>query len=346
MSILSENELKTQIKSRKFQNFYLLYGEENFLTEHYTNLLLSKILDNNKNSFNFKAFIKNKFSIEELEKSAEAVSFFGGNKCILVKDLDFSTLSSNDIKKLKQVISDLAEYVFLIVSQVNIETDKKRSNAFNSFVKFAEKSGAVLELKKLNIMALEKQLVAWAKRLSKDLSLDNASRIVDSCKDGLMDLKNEIEKLCAYSENEITKEAIDSIVVKKLEANVFELTKLIAANQFSQALTKLNILLKMKESPIAILSILSGYYIDLYRVKVFKNCGESLSTIKEFFPEYSNREFRLTNAQRDCEKLSLNGIKKIIELLVCTDLQLKSSSLNKGVLMEKLFIKVVQVYKS
>ena len=49
MSIISENELKSEIKSEKFKNFYFLFGEENYLTEYYTNLLINKILGNDKN---------------------------------------------------------------------------------------------------------------------------------------------------------------------------------------------------------------------------------------------------------------------------------------------------------
>ena len=51
MSIISENELKSEIKSEKFKNFYFLFGEENYLTEYYTNLLINKILGNDKIEF-------------------------------------------------------------------------------------------------------------------------------------------------------------------------------------------------------------------------------------------------------------------------------------------------------
>ena len=249
MSAITENDLKSCIKAKNFKNFYLLYGEENYLTEYYTNSLINKILDGNKNDFNFKSFTKNKFNIDELERSAESVSFLGNKKCILIKDLELSEISSNDAKKLKDVISNLSEGTFLIISQINVEIDKKRSNSFNTFLKFAEKVGDVVELKKLSKMALEKQLISWAKKMSKELPANCADSIVDSCQDNLLELKNEVEKLCAYASYEITEDDVDAVVVKKLEANVFELTKLIAARNFKGAITKLNILLKRLSKP-------------------------------------------------------------------------------------------------
>lgn len=344
MSIISENELKSEIKSEKFKNFYFLFGEENYLTEYYTNLLINKILGNDKNEFNFKVFFKNKLDIDELEKFCELISFMSIQKCVLIKDLDFSSLSNSIVKRLKEIIENLPESTIIIVSQINLENEKKRSSSFNSFAKFSEKNGNVIEFKKLSKLALEKQLISWAKKLSKELSLNNAELIINNCGNNLLELKNEIEKLCAFSENEITSEIINKVTIKKLEANVFELTKLIASKNFDKALNKLNILIKMKESPIAILSILSSYYLDLYRVKIFKNAGESIYNIKNFFTDYKNKEFRLSNAQKDCNNLSLESIKKCIDLLTQADFKLKSSKVDSQVILEELLIKIFQIY--
>ena len=344
MSIITENDLKAQIKSQNFEKFYLLFGEENYLTEYYSKILVQKILDNNINNFNYKVFYKNKLNLDELENFSEAISFTSTKKCILIKDLEFNSLSATNIKKFKEIIKNLPDEIALIISQINIETDKKHSTSFNSFIKFSEKKGQVIEFRKLSKMALEKQLISWAKRLSKDLSPNNAGLIVENCGENLGVLKNEIEKLCAYSQDTITVDDINNIVIKKLEANVFELTRLISSKHFELAIKKLNLLFKMKESPIAILSILSNYYIDIYRVKVFKNSGESIYKIKEIFKDYKNKEFRLTNAQKICEQLTLESIKNILHIIVKTDLKLKNSNINQQTVLEELIIKISKIY--
>lgn len=342
MSVLTENELKLQIKSKNFENFYLLYGEENYLTENYTNLLISKILD--ENNRNLKSFIKNEFNIEELEKYTESVGFFSEKKCVLIKDLDFSAILSADVKKLKEILANLDKSTFVIISQINVEIDKKRTSSFTSFTNQASKFGAVLEFKKLTSAALEKELVNIAKKNGKELTTASANYLINSCGNDIFNLKNEIEKLCAYSPKEIKKIDIDVTAVKKLDANVFELTKLISSKKFKNSLEKLCILLSLKENPIAILSILSNYYIDLYRVKSLKNSGETIQNAKEIFDEYKNKEFRLTIAQKDCEKLSLINIKKILKMLLKFDILLKSSSAEKKMLLKQLFINIFSVY--
>ena len=67
-------------------------------------------------------------------------------------------------------------------------------------------------------------------------------------------LAGEISKICAYSgADEIRKTDIDAVTEPVLDAVVFQMTDLLSAGRYDQALLKLQQLLKMQQEPLAIL---------------------------------------------------------------------------------------------
>lgn len=67
-------------------------------------------------------------------------------------------------------------------------------------------------------------------------------------------LLGEIEKICAYSAADtICKADIDAVTEPVLDAVVFQMTDLLSAGRYDEALLKLQQLLKMQQEPLAIL---------------------------------------------------------------------------------------------
>lgn len=340
MPNITENDLNAQIKSGNFKNLYFLFGEEKYLINYYTDKIVSKILGNNINDFNFQTFSSLE-DINELEVSVEALPLMSSIKCVKIVDLDIENLSQDNFKKFKELISNLPETTILIISQTNIEINLKKSSKWVSLLKLLSKHGDVLELKKLSKIALCKQIICWIKKLSSEISQQNAEMLINYAGENLVDLKIEIEKLCAFClGREITAQDIEMLVSKKLEANIFELSKAIANKDTAKALNILNVLFYKKEEPIAILAILSGAYIDMYRVKISKNAGEMPAKVADYF-DYKGKAFRLDIAQRNSYNISLKSIKECINALLETDFKLKSSQVDSKILLEELTIKLV-----
>ncbi len=80
-------------------------------------------------------------------------------------------------------------------------------------------------------------------------------------------LKNEIDKLAALSGyGTITAEMMASLGTVTLDADTFDMVKLVAAGRTDQAQQKLKTLLALQNKPIMITGALIGNYIDMYRV--------------------------------------------------------------------------------
>ncbi len=342
MAKLSQAQLRGNIRNRNFGNLYFIFGTEKYLVEYYTKELVRGVLGKNFSDFNYQKLSENNISLENISDAIEVLPVMAEKRCVEVSDLDIDKLSQSDFKNLKALVSDLPETTVLIISQSSIVNDLKKSK-FVSFIKLIDKFGFLVELNNLDRLSLQKQLVKWAKDLSCDLSENNAQKIIDRCTEDLFMLRNEMEKLCAFVDGgEITENDISMIVIEQSEANIFEITKAISNGDTSKALDVLDILLYKKEEPIAILSLLSSVYVDVYRVKSAINSGYLTSDVSANF-DYKRKEFRLNIAKRLAKNFSFEDLKKCINMIVETDFKLKSSSINSRILLEELISKLSMI---
>lgn len=342
MPYISENELKNQIKKLSFKNFYFLFGPEKYLIKYYTKKLTDSILNNNINDFNLKTFIGENFDLGSFEESVETLPFLSPSKCILIQDLDIEDFHSDELKKLKNILLNLPDQTTIIFSYTTLDFDVKKSSKWRNFIKYLDPLSELVEFKKMSQTELSSQIMAWAQKSNKDLSQKNAKKLIEFCGDNLLDLKNELKKLSSFSENaEISSENIDFLVTKKLEANVFDLTKAISQKNLKKALKILDFLIDKKEEPIAILSLIASSYIDIYRVKACLNSSADIKEISQYF-DYKRKEFRLDIAKKSSFNLPMEKIRNDIKILIDADLALKSSNTDKKIILEKTIVKLLK----
>ena len=154
---------------------------------------------------------------------------------------------------------------------------------------------------------------------------------------------NELDKLCAYKrDGEILKEHIDAVVVKNVQARVFDLTKALTVGNCDLAMDILDTLIAMKEEPVNILGALVTPYVDMYRAKIYVSGGlRAEDAAKDF--NYKNKEFRLTNAARSTSKYSIAQLRKFLDVLNDADRLLKSTSVGGRLVLEQTITKLFLV---
>lgn len=347
MASISEAELKKQIKSGSLSKVYFLFGDEKFLVKHYTESLVSSVLKNSDKTFNLQSFKGDEFDVDTFFSAVTAVPFLSEKKCVKLVDLDITKISESVLKKLKAVIEAVPQSTVLIISQVSTEINLKKSSKWSNFLKFINKYGDTCVFDYLTDLQISKVLISWAKKRDVLLSTNLAYLIVSYCGNDLLCLKNEVEKLCAFAKpnDEITKEMVDKIVVKDVTANIFALGRYIVNKDADHAFKELDVLISKKEEPTVILSILSLTYLDMYRVLVAKFSGESSDVVAKTFDDYKGKSFRISSAQSNCRRFTLDQVKSSLKLLLEADLKLKSSRIEKKVILDELIAKLLMVTK-
>ena len=168
----------------------------------------------------------------------------------------------------------------------------------------------------------------------------SARYLVETVGEDINTLKNELDKLCSYvAHGEITKQTVDTVCTKTVEASVYNLSKQITECNMTAALKTLDELFYMRVEPIIILSTISGFYVDMYRAYVAKERGmRSEEIAKEF--GYFGREFVVRNAMKDSAKFDYKRFELSFDALRLADKSLKSFSGDGRTALESLVVKL------
>ncbi len=111
MPLLKEADLKKQIREKKFDRLYFLYGQEKYLIKHYTQLLTQKALGKGYSDFNFQTFPNGTSDIDAIAEAVEALPMMAERKCVVVYDLNVESLSAAGLKKLYELLEDLPDKI-------------------------------------------------------------------------------------------------------------------------------------------------------------------------------------------------------------------------------------------
>ena len=340
MGKIGEAELKAQIKSGEYSNVYLIYGEERYLKEYYVNKLKSKLVDPAFQDFNLHCFEGKSASLDEILMDAQTLPMMSEYSLVIANDYPLDK-SASDIDKLKEYFKDIPETSIVVFYMDSIEVDTKKSAKWRTLTDLFSKCGSSVNLEKRSEGELVKLIVSSAKKRGCIIEPNRARYLIGVVGSDIQTIFNELEKLCSYvGEGEITKSIIDKLAVKSLQARVFDLSRFILKGDSDGAYGVLNTLFSLKEEPIGILSVITSCYIDMYRVKCAKAANVNENDVAKHY-SYKGREFLIRNAARDSAYINIDTLREAIDLLAKTDELMKSTSIDKRLLLEETVAKLL-----
>lgn len=341
MPLVNETELKTKIKNNEIANLTFIYGDELYLKGKYCNAILKKIVNKEMGEYGFQRFEGDEFDADAFMDTVESFPMLGGRKCVLVNDLDVDKLTADKFDILIDVISDVPDYCYVIFKTDSVSVDGKKAK-WKKFVNTVKDNGIAAEIKSLDNSSAVKMLKSEAKRRKRELGNRQAQYIVELCGLDMQTLINEIEKICAYcDEEEIKMEHISAVAVKTVDAKIYDLSKAIIRKDSKTAFGILDSLFYMKIEPIIILATISGNFVDMYRCRCAVVSGLVESDISNVFPQaYKGREFKIRNAIKDSKRISAENLNACIDTIYEADLRLKSSRTDNRIIIEQLISKL------
>ena len=265
--------LKQQIKSRKINGVYLLYGQEVYVKDSYTKKISEIVNDGGMPDFNKIYFDGEKTDISEIDDAMESFPMLCDKKLIIIKDSKIFSKAKEEVKEywLKR-LDNIPEYVILIFDEKEID---KRSALYKKISKI----GMVAEFEIMNetdtVTWVERQVLNSGKKIAKDV----AQYFVGVCDEGLSNVKNELDKLLCYCEGQIGKSDVDKIVSKAVGVRVFELTNYIMSKNADGAMKILSDLKTIKEPAFKILYLLSSTFDKMLRASLLLAEGENYQAI-------------------------------------------------------------------
>lgn len=251
--------IKNHIKTGEFAKYYLICGENDYMKNLYADKLKAAIV-NEGDTMNFSEYVGEKANFKDCMDMAYTMPFFAEKRLVKLKNSGLFA-SSNEMDE--QIAGAEETTIFLFVEN---EVDKR-----NKLYKMVKNKGYICEINALE----EKTYLAFIKKCfsGSPVTIDDASAmyLLDSVGTDMNTIINECEKLIAYcmDKGKVERADINKISSILLENKIFEMIDCLAAKDKAKALKLYADLIKLRESPIKILKLISRHFNILYIIK----CG-------------------------------------------------------------------------
>ena len=332
-------ELKTALKNKELGRLYFFHGEETFLLNHYLLQMKKQLLDPLTESFNFHRLNNETFDIRDFADAVENLPMMAENTFVQVDDIDLFKMNEGDRTKMTEILADIPDYCTVVFTYLTAQwkPDKRLKKLWEA----VDENGTVVEFAKQD----QRDLIAWVTRhflaRQKRISTDLCAYLVDITGGTMTALSGEIDKICAYSgADEIRKTDIDAVTEPVLDAVVFQMTDLLSAGRYDQALAKLQQLLKMQQEPLAILGAVGGHFRRISTARTLLDHGQNASQLQKLcapMPDFAAR--KTMDAAR---RFRPEFCRKAARLVMETDYRMKTSFDDSERLLELLILQLAQ----
>ncbi len=344
MQITDEISIKKHISAGASSSLYLVYGDESYLASFYANNLAASVADTSGMSFDYYYFDSETIDFQSFYEAAESIPIMSDKVCIFVKDFPFLKLSADEMKQYTEYFSTLPSSTIAIFLLANIEVDVKQNQKWKTVLDAFDRNGIIFCLSKRTDSQVADLLVRSASKRNSSISRETAEYFISTVGNEMTVLLNEFDKLCAFSGGkEITREMIDEISTRSVEASVFDLTTAINSGRSDRAYEILSELMKNKTEATLIIGTLAFGYVDIYRAKVAAENRINNRDVVNAFASYKGKTFRIDKAAAAARNLSLQQTKKLLGAVSEADIKIKSFSVDNKIVLEELLAKLLYI---
>lgn len=330
--------LKQHIREKAPGRLYVFFGEETFLLNHYLGQLKKILLDPLTESFNYHRFNTETFTLTAFAEAVENLPMMAEHTLVQVDDIDPFKMNESDRDRMGAILSDIPDYctVIFVYGGQGWKPDQRMKKLWEA----VKKDGALVEFAKQD----QRHLIDWLTRRfaakGKKIPTELCVYLIDITDGTMTSLLGEVEKICAYSgADTICQADIDAVTEPVLDAMVFQMTDLMSAGKYDQALVKLQQLLKMQQEPVLILGAIGAHFRRLGTARTLLDNRKTSSDLQKLcnLSDYPARK-----TMEAARSFSAPFCKKAAELILETDYRLKTSYDDSQRLLELLVLELAR----
>ena len=286
--------------NKKIEACYVVQGEDVLLYDKALQLV-KKACNLQLEEFNFLAFDEDSFSADAVLDACETLPMGSDKKLILLKNI--TKFDANFKKKLQEYLKKPVESTCLVI--------------FDFFNKFDFLIAEKISAKRMDENSLKEIAKAELEKAEKTISEDALENLLGACCNYYSLMKNEIEKLSACDEQEITSSLVDKLVCKETEFTVFELTDALSRRDADKAIKLLNLMDKDTKT----FSLILNHFRRLFFAAVSDLSDKELSAL------LGVKEFAITKARTMSKNFTKLQLKNIYEMLNEVDFFIKNGQM-------------------
>lgn len=318
-------------------NIMAIYGEVPELVEKKSNEIVESYLNEKKDDFNYVKYNLYDTSFNQIIEEALTMPFISEKKAIVVKNAFIFTGEkvSKDIQPNNEQVNEFLEkydgenFIIFEVYQNKLDERKK-------ITKTLKKTSKLAKVEQMS----EQEIKNWIKNKLyenfKDIKQDALDLFIELSGLNFNIVSQELEKIILFlgERTTINKKDVEEIINRSLEQNVFLLTEYIQKGEKYKAIQLIKDLIVMKEEPIKLLALITSNYRLYYQCKILSRKGYSGQQIAKTINVHP---YRVKLALNQVKHYQLTHLLNIIDQCAETDYKLKSSYMDKQLILE-LFI--------
>jgi len=262
---VTSQEFETNLRKGTIPSVCYLYGEESFLVDRTTRLLLDRAIDPSLKDFNYNVFYGNESKGVDIADAAQTLPMFAERRAVVVKRAE--SLSAAACEVLLPYIQNPAASTCLIFTGSKIDQRKK-------FFVELKKHGVLIEFKRLYDNKLSAFIQGESTVHGKPIDSAAADLLSFLIGNNLQELSSQIEKLIVYAGNRprITLEDVRAVASSSKAFTVFELARYLCVRDLQNALKSLDTLFRNGEETPMMIGALSRHFRQLWRVREMLDC--------------------------------------------------------------------------
>ena len=256
--------LNEDLKTGKFKQIYLLYGEEAYLKKQYKERFIKAMLPEG-DTMNYAYYEGKNTDIKEVIDLAETLPFFAERRLIVFENTGFFKSAGAD---LADYIGDMPDTTYFIFIESEVD---KRSRLY----KAVKAKGHIVELGVQDENTLRRWVQGLVKKEHKTMEPGDIVYFLNKVGTDMENITKELEKLVCYAMDRdvLTRTDIDAVCVTQITSHIFEMVNAVADKKQRKALDLYYELLALKEPPMRILFLLTREYRILFHVKALLKQG-------------------------------------------------------------------------
>ncbi|MCC4311903.1 DNA polymerase III subunit delta [Carnobacterium maltaromaticum] len=326
-----------KITKGQFSPVYLFLGTESYLADSAKQTLIQATLAEDERDLNFGIYDMEEVPVGVALDDAESVPFFGDKRLVIMDRPNFFTAEKSkqkidhDLVWLENYLKNPPDFTILAFFAPYEKLDERKK-----ITKLLKKTATVIEVNTLSEKEVRHFLKDTIANEGYTMTPEAFELFIQLTDAKLSTAMSELPKLLLFSSDtkQITKSAVNDLVAKSLEQNIFALVEYVLKRQTANALSLYQDLLLQKEDPIKINAILMTQFRLLLQVKFLEKKGyqqgDSAGMLKV-------HPYRVKLAIQQARKFSEKVLVSAFEGLVDAEYRLKTGQGDKEMQFE-LFI--------
>jgi len=325
---VTPDNLILKISQGQTEAFYFLYGPETFYQTEVIQALIKKWITEDNRDFNLETFDARESTVSHWLGSARTLSFVGGTKLVVVRNLHEAVPQDQDAQTLIDYAQSPIPEACVVVTADKV--DRKRK-LFKTLTKL--KTAVACEAPKENEHWLRKR----AEEAGYSLSSDAARFLINRVGPRPGILAKELEKTLLYAgkNKSVSERDVAEVVGESKLENIFALTDALKTKNPEKALRLLNNQIDHGEEPIKILGTIAWQLRMIWEVKHYQQKNLPSGQIAKVMGAHP---FMVEKALQHTRRFSTQQLRSGYLELVKADRNLKSTTKDPTAVMQTLIL--------